>query len=141
VFALDDYLLAKPLDTSRFQMLLDNMDENVMCARLCDSSFYKDKEVYGELIKVGIEAYTCTTQYCIWDREALINVLEQVGTPWEFEIHGSEFMNRIAYDVIGTVTPALEYNTNSSLSPKWEGIDLKGLSEKDKKEIEKLCVI
>lgn len=141
IFGLDDYLLAKPIDMNRFYLVLNNMDENAVCGRLCDSSFYKNKEIEGELIRVGIDDYTCTTQYCIWDREALINVLEQVGTPWEFEIDGSAFMNRIAYDVIGTVTPALEYNTNSALSPKWEGIDLKGLNEEDKKEIQKLCVI
>lgn len=138
IFTLDDYLLASPLDTSRFQMLLDNMDDDKVCARLCDSSFYKEKTVHGELIEVGVDDYTCTTQYCIWDREALINVLEQVGTPWEFELDGTAFMNRISYQTIGTVTPALVYNTNSSLSAKWEGVDLKGVREEDIKKVQEL---
>lgn len=138
IFALDDYLLASPLDLDRFNMLLSYMDEDVVCARLCDSSFYKNTDITGELIRVGVDDYTCTTQYCIWDREALINVLEQVHTPWEFELEGSEFMNRISYSVIGTVTPALQYNTNSSLSNRWEGVDLAGLPEEDIKEVQKL---
>lgn len=135
VFALDDYLLTSPLKQDRFDLLLSKLDDDTVCARLCDSSFYEDKKIEGELIRVGINDYTATTQYCIWDRECLINVLEQVRTPWEFEIEGSGFMNRISYSVIGTVTPALEYNTNSSLSARWEGIDLKGLSIEDIKEI------
>lgn len=138
IFALDDYLLASPLDMDRFNMLLSYMDEDVVCARLCDSSFYQNKEVTGELIRVGVDDYTCTTQYCIWDREALINVLEQVRTPWEFELEGSGFMNRISYSVIGTVTPALQYNNNSSLSKRWEGVDLAELSDEDIKEVQKL---
>lgn len=138
IFGLDDYLLASPLKMEQFSLLLSNLNEDVVCARLCDSSFYKEKEIDGELIRVGVDDYTCTTQYCIWDRAALINVLEQVSTPWEFEIEGSGFMNRISYNVIGTVTPALEYNTNSSLSERWEGVDLKGLSEEDIREVQKL---
>lgn len=137
VFTLDDYLLAKPIDMARFEFLLKMMDEDKVCARLCDSSFYKEKTITGELIEVGVDDYVCTTQYCIWNREALINVLEQIETPWQFEIEGSNFMNRISYQTIGTVTPALEYNTNSSLSSKWEGVDLRGLSEEDVKEVQK----
>jgi hypothetical protein len=137
IFGLDDYLLAGPLDTESFQLLLNSMDDDYVCARLCDSSFYKNKEIEGELIKIKYDDYTCTTQYCIWDREALINILEQVNTPWEFELDGSLFMTRIDYFTLGTVTPALEYNTNSSLSNRWEGVDLKGLTEEDEKEVKK----
>jgi hypothetical protein len=138
VFALDDYLLAAPLDQEKFDLLLANMDDDVVCARLCDSSFYTEKEIEGELIRVGYDVYTCTTQYCIWDREALINVLEQVNTPWEFELEGSGFMNRIDYRVIGTEPPALIYNTNSALSNRWEGVDLKCLNEEDTKKVKEL---
>lgn len=138
IFALDDYLLAKPLRRDMYELLLANMDDDAVCARLCDSTFYQDALREGDLIRVGVEDYTCTTQYCIWDREALINVLEQVQTPWEFELEGSGFMNRISYQVIGTQPPALEYNTNSALSSRWEGVDLKGLSEEDAKEVQKL---
>lgn len=138
VFALDDYLLASPLDMARFDFLLKRMDEDKVCARLCDSSFYEDKTITGELIEVGVEPYVATTQYCIWNRDALINVLQQVRTPWEFEIEGSGFMNRICYTTIGTVTPALTYNTNSSLSKRWEGVDLKGLNEDDVKAVQEL---
>jgi len=138
VFALDDYLLAGELDREKFDLLMANMDDYVVCGRLCDSSNYTDFVTDGELIRVGLDDYTATTQYCIWERESLINVLEQVRTPWEFELEGSAFMNRISYGVIGTRPPALRYNTNSSLSERWEGIDLKGLSEEDVKEVQKL---
>src|SRR5689334_3687563 len=40
VFALDDYLLAGPINQERFDLLLSKMDEDFVCARLCDSSFY-----------------------------------------------------------------------------------------------------
>jgi hypothetical protein len=138
VFALDDYLLAGPLNQDKFDLLLSKMDDDFVCARLCDSSFYTNKTIEGDLIRIEADDYTCTTQYSIWDREVLINVLEQTTTPWDFEINGSGFMNRISYSVLGTEPPALTYNTNSSLSPKWEGVDLSGLSEEDVKEVQKL---
>lgn len=115
IFALDDYLISGPMDMEVYNNLLKQM---TFCAKLCHARLDENEE------------YPITTQYSIWDREILIKFLLQVNTPWEFEgikVKGVIFGN------------ALPYYTNSSLSGRWQGVDLQGLNEEDKLIIKKLC--
>jgi hypothetical protein len=91
------------------------IEGDVVCAKLCECTEQENLE------------YPVTTQYCIWDREYLMWLLEQVNTPWEFEIHGSRIFNKKMIH-----RPCLKYFTNSSISSRWEGVRLDGLSEEDK---------
>lgn len=117
IFALDDYLLSNPVDLSDIDY------RGYDCVKLCSGSDINDKE------------YSCTTQYTIWKREFLIDVLEQVKTPWEFEIEGSKYINKLNKNII--LIPAMTYPDCSALSSKWEGVRLIG-NENDIEEINKL---
>ena len=127
IFALDDYLLSAPLDVPIYERLLDEVLSvpEIVCARLCQSDFYRAYEWQsyrdGLIILADEAEYSATTQYCIWDRRFLIDLLRQVKTPWEFEITGSRILKQSGKKVIGSTTPALRYPDASSLSSKWRG--------------------
>lgn len=80
------------------------------------------------------EEYPVTTQYTLWNREYLISLLEQITTPWDFEIKGSLLFKEQGKKMLHV--PVAHYFTNSSLSSRWEGIRLDGLSEEDVKIIQ-----
>ncbi len=117
IFALDDYLISGLMGE------LPKLGKAVL-AKLCVAT---DEEN---------ESYPVTTQYTLWNREYLISLLEQVNTPWEFELKGSEIFKQSDKEGIGK--EVIPYYTNSSLSKRWEGIRLDGLSEEDIKEVQQL---
>ena len=123
IFALDDYLVANKLDEVKFWMAYNEIAYNhdVVCIKLCHSTPEEHEE------------YPVTTQYCIWNRKYLIELLGKVKTPWQFEIEGSKLFNKICLH-----RPCLEYFTNSSISSRWEGIRLDGLKEEDINELKNL---
>jgi len=117
IFGLDDYLL-----TGFDKKLYDSIDLiGVDCVKLCAEANL-DK------------TYSCTTQYTIWKRDLLIEILRQVRTPWQFEDFGSPILNKMFKTIIHV--PCLQYPSNSCLSTKWSGVRLEG-NEHDKDEIEK----
>jgi len=132
VFGLDDYLLDAPMDRKVFDTLFRAVvdDAEVVCARLCQSDFYTDREKRirpDGLIELTPEAaYSVTTQYCLWRRDALLDVLAQVEDPWQFEMTGSVYLNSTGWKVIGSPTPALRYPDESCLSTKWTGVRVRG---------------
>ena len=123
IFALDDYLLAEPINMAIFGLLVRGMD-NAVLAKLCKCTPQENAE------------YPVTTQYTLWNREYLISLLEQTTTPWDFEISGSRIFKETGQKAL--FDSALTYFTNSSLSPRWEGVDLKGLNEEDIKKVQEL---
>lgn len=116
IFALDDYLISEKIHMKQFRHAESIIGKNgvVVCVKLGNTTVEEHLE------------YPVTTQYCIWDREYLMWLLEQVTTPWEFEIEGSKIFNKAC-----VVCTCLEYNNHSSLSSKWEGLNLDGLNEED----------
>ena len=119
IFGLDDYLLSKLID-----MKLYNSIDLVLvdCVKLCSES---------NLAK----HYSCTTQYTIWKRELLIEILEKVCTPWQFEFYGSQILNGMFKTIIHI--PCMTYPSSSCLSTKWKGVRLDG-NEHDADKIKKL---
>ena len=120
IFTLDDYLLSGRLDYYRFKKALK---EKVVATKLC---YATDEEN---------ESYPVTTQYTLWDRRYLIRLLGQVNTPWEFELKGSEIFKQTGQ--VAKFVNVIPYYTNSSLSSKWKGVRLDGLSEEDIKLVQK----
>jgi hypothetical protein len=115
IFALDDYLISDYLDAAAFYNAEREIGGDVVCVKLCQST----PEEHAE--------YPVTTQYTIWNREYLIELLGKVNNPWQFEIQGSKLFDKICLH-----RPCLEYFANSSISARWEGVRLDGLSEEDK---------
>jgi len=125
IFGLDDYLLNDRLNKKFFDFaVLKLQSDECINVKLCDCTPSEQIE------------YPVTTQFTLWKRDKLIEVLEQTTTPWSFEIQGSKYVNRKRY--MTAQIPALKYYTNSSLSSRWEGIRLDGLNEQDIKEIQTL---
>lgn len=120
IFSLDDYLISDTINMVQFHEAQSKLKELIGCVKLCESSQQENEE------------YPITTQYCIWHKEWLITVLNSphINTPWEFEIMGSKFFNGHS-----AFHPCLKYFTNSSISGRWEGVRLDGLSNEDKKYI------
>lgn len=121
IFALDDYLVANYMDMGKFLSIKMN---GAVCAKLCYANAEEN------------ESYPVTTQYTLWDRRYLIELLGKIQTPWEFEMQGSEIFKKTKQRAL--FVPCLKYFTNSSLSARWEGAKLDGLSEEDVKIIQKM---
>ncbi len=117
IFALDDYLIADSIDIEAYEDAEQSISEDVMCVKLCKCTEEEHKE------------YPVTTQYSIWNREFLIWLLGKVDTPWDFELRGSQIFD--IYLKTSLLRPCINYFTNSSLSARWEGINLEGLKEQD----------
>lgn len=119
IFALDDYLLSAPLDEELFAQGIQRFDaKKVACVKMCKST--------GEEHR----GYPVTTQYTIWRRQFLIWLLRQVGTPWEFEIRGSEIF-RATKNVSVCYAGMLDYPVHSCLSKRWEGVRTEGNKNED----------
>lgn len=114
VFTLDDYLVADYIDLAEMRKGFSRIGGDTVCIKLCNSTDQEHRE------------YPVTTQYCLWNREYLISLLEKVRTPWEFEIIGSKIFDKECEH-----WPCIKYFTNSSLSARWEGVNLEGLKEED----------
>jgi ABC-type cobalt transport system substrate-binding protein len=117
ILALDDYLISGEIDMTLFKKANDALGGALINAKLCKCSAQEQEE------------YPCTTQYTIWNREFLIEILGYVSTPWEFEIHGSNLLKQINAQTI--VINCIPYDVHSCLSAKWEGVKLDGLKEED----------
>lgn len=115
IFALDDYLVAG-FDEEKYKAAQAEIGGSVACVKLCKSTEQEHLE------------YPVTTQYTIWNREFLIWLLRQIETPWEFEIQGSVIFRSHKEVILRT---CIDYNCNSSISAKWEGVDLLGVKKED----------
>jgi hypothetical protein len=119
IFALDDYLIRKPIDMARFE----EAAKMKPCVKLCACTEIEHKE------------YPVTTQYTIWNRLELITLLRNTTTPWDFEINGSKLFRGTS-----VVHTCLDYDTSSALSARWPGVHLDGLAQEDVDAITGLLV-
>lgn len=128
IFSLDDYLLSKPLNVKKFNGLMNEMkkDSLIGSAKLGISPTYRvnDYDVYSDdlfLLRKTAD-YSATTQYNIWDRKFLIEVLSKVSSPWQFEENGSRYIsNETDRKIIGSLSMPLRYPEPSSLSTRNPG--------------------
>jgi len=122
IFALDDYLISDYMDVEQYEKAESKIGGDVVCVKLCLSTEEEHKE------------YPITTQYCIWDRSYLIWLLEQVQTPWQFELAGSSIFNE--GNKRSLHYPCIFYDAHSALSGRWKGINWNRIKDIDKNEIE-----
>ena len=117
IFALDDYLIGG-FDEKVFKKAISVLSKTVQCVKL----FHTNKAEH--------QGYPVTTQYCLWNKEFLIDLLEYTTTPWSFELEGSEIFKQLnVRSVYGY--PAIQYNTSSCLSARWQGVDWEGVKPSD----------
>ena len=145
IFSLDDFLLTKSLNMELFNSLFDKLKENKMIgiAQLGIGSNIHQKKydlITDKIFNLGPNAnYSVTTQWSIWRRKVLIDVLNHTNDPWDFELNGSVYFNKKNYIAIGSVPAALPYPDWSSLSNKnKDKISILGNKESDIKNLIKL---
>lgn len=120
IFALDDYLLSGPIDNKMYHQALKEFgDRNVVSVKLCESTMHEHFE------------YPVTTQYMLWNRIFLINLLDKTKDPWHFEMTGSSLFREIGRDSILPFSPVLKYDVHSCLSVRWAGINFNGVKKED----------
>lgn len=130
IFALDDYFFYREMNFKAYAGIMFKMrsDKDVVCGRLCGSNFYSagEKDIIREfgLDFVVLRAnaqYSSTTQYCVWRKSFLTDLLRRYSNPWRFEVEGSEYLNKTGMKTIGTVEQAMFYDEHSCLSTRWPG--------------------
>lgn len=119
IFALDDYLISEPINGEIFDGALRGMLEHVACAKLHRTNQQEH------------DSYPVTTQYSIWDRKFLVELLSKTTDPWNFEMHGSALMHMMKEQSLYSPNVALEYYTSSALSKRWKGVRWDGVSNED----------
>jgi hypothetical protein len=124
IFTLDDYFLSKPLNLNSYNDVFNIMihDKDIVCAKLGYSPSDRPDSytlINNKIFMLNSNAnYSATTQYCIWNRNFLIQLLQHVNTPWEFELNGSSYLNSSGKKVIGTIDTILLYPECSAMSAR-----------------------
>ena len=137
IFSLDDYLLSKNLNIENFNTLYKALKNNTnfVSAELSISPEEKyNKEFSGDDIYVYQNNYSFTvnTQWRIWKREFLLEILKNTSNPWSFEIEGSKYLNNSNCFSISHCSDVLNYPEISSLSNRNKNkISVLGNKEKD----------
>jgi hypothetical protein len=138
IFALDDMFLCREINMNSYNNLFNKFqnDEDISCAKLGISPSYRPHEyqmVDENIFVLNANAgYSATTQYTIWDKKVLIDILNDSTDPWHFENHGSTYFNQSGYKVIGTTDIVLPYNESTALSKKQPGkISVLGNTKED----------
>lgn len=108
IFSLDDYLVSGA-DLTKLRKAFSLGP----CVKLCRSTPKEDVE------------YPVTTQYTVWDRILLIDILLKTTSPWDFEVNGSKLFTD------GETSTCVYYDVHTALSKRWEGVKLDGLSYED----------
>ena len=126
IFSLDDFFLCREIDMKVYGILFDEMksDPDIKCAKLGISPSYRPHEYTVKKTVDQIEifyldpnvGYSASTQYCIWRKNALVDVLENTSNAWNFELHGSSYFNSKGYKAIGSTTICLPYAESSAVS-------------------------
>jgi hypothetical protein len=116
IFALDDYLI-NGFDKEKFREAL----KLEPCVKLCESTLQEHKE------------YPVTTQFTIWNREELIDLLSKTTTPWDFEINGSKLFKGKS-----NLLTCIHYDAHSALSSRWKGVNWSEVKQEDLEVIQNI---
>ena len=101
----DDYFFVRRLDPELIRNAYKLISENDNVIRVGineDSKYYTSKLIEDNLYLMDKSSeYTISMQSSIWDRKKLLDFIENSPkeTPWEFEINGTQRLNKLNYDV------------------------------------------
>jgi hypothetical protein len=120
IFTLDDYWINSNID-ERYSQAVRKLTGDVRSVRLNGSE------------RDGIqENYSVTAQYCVWDKDTLVEILKETDTPWDFEINGTRIYNEKGYKTYGFREPIIKYSDCSVMSERHPGmVNVEGLNEED----------
>ena len=124
IFGLDDYFISKNLNQDSFEKVLKAIksSEKIANVQLSFSSNQINKNYLTKENNIQYlnkdSNYSAITQWSIWRRSVLINILKNIKSPWEFELEGSKILNRLNLNTVVTDPPALIYPDASALSSR-----------------------
>jgi hypothetical protein len=92
----DDFFLRRTLTKDRFDFLLDfAKNHNVDRLGICEDSIYYTKYLENGLFRLDqYSDYTISMQPSIWNVDFLKSCLIPNENPWQFEVDGSQRLNR-----------------------------------------------
>lgn len=93
IFNLEDFFLQSSVDDSEIARCVRYMDDDPKIAafyfmKVLDS--YKESPYPGYFEVTADLKYRINAQAGVWNRDALISILDEKENPWEFEIEGSK---------------------------------------------------
>lgn len=148
IFSLDDFFLSKPFDVNRFLSLKKTIERDLKIAnvQLSITTQQRKKKYYVENNNYFLfpqeNNYSATCQWTLWRRSSLIDILENITDPWDFEINGSVLLNNSGLKTLISDPPIMFYPTNSALSMRNKDmISVFGNKEDDIKELIKLNLL
>lgn len=148
IFSLDDFFISKPFDVDRFISIkkIIESDIKIANAQLSITSQQRNKEYYVEnnncFLYPRENNYSATCQWTLWRKSSLIDILENISDPWDFEINGSILLNNSGLKTLISDPPVIFYPSNSALSERNKGmVSVFGNKEEDIKELIKLNLI
>ena len=127
IFCLDDYLLTKKLNEDMLKKIIQKMtnSSNIANAQLSittnqlNKNYTLDDDGFNYLNPDAM--YSAITQWSIWKKDTLITLLENIKSPWEFELKGSKILNNLNLKTLISDPPILIYPDGSSLSGRNKG--------------------
>ena len=147
IFGLDDFLIIDKFNEVTLDIFIKEMDLDnsiVRCSLGADFSCMKNfiyKKINDtDLISVPSNiSYRCSTQFSIWRKDFLSQILSKNRSPWEFEMEvSSELSGNNSIKMLGTLNNFclrwIEESANSSSLGK-NNLNVLGLSLKDINEI------
>tara|TARA_B100001287_G_scaffold75538_1_gene62711 strand:+ start:8926 stop:9756 length:831 start_codon:yes stop_codon:yes gene_type:complete len=144
IFSLDDYFLSKNLNIENFNTLHKALKNNTnfVSAELSISPEEKYNKKFSSsdiYVYQNNYSFTVNTQWRIWKREFLLEILKNTSNPWSFEIEGSKYLNNSNCFSISHCSDVLNYPEISSLSNRNKNkISVLGNQEEDISDLIKL---
>jgi hypothetical protein len=152
ILGLDDFFLSKKINLKATLDMFSFLkkDNNIIGAKLgttpsqryWDYTLKKGSHIY---IMKNNASYPVSTQFTIWKRSYLIEILScykkyknfipirKIKTSWEFENQGSEYVQAKFYKIIGSKKAPWKYSERSALSFVYKNkVNIFGLERKDK---------
>ena len=114
ILLLEDFLLTGPVDTARVIELAELAAERKLtCLRLAPMP--APTEPLADLPGLGVippgSPYRISTQAAIWDKAALLDLLKEPFSAWDFERIGTILSDRLAGEGIwGSYEPVIPYH-------------------------------
>ena len=87
IFLLDDFFLRNKVDQKRLDLVFTYFKPNIACFNLEQVNNHKlaEPSLNGFKNRQNKQMYQCSCQPTVWNREKLINLLQEDMTPWEWE--------------------------------------------------------
>ena len=125
IFSLDDFFLCRDMDMEVYDTLFKmiSSDSNIACAKLGigphprvhEMEYIKNSDIHAFSL-IENASYSASTQYSIWRRTVLVDLLNNGTDAWSFELRGTDYLNGTGQKVVGSSRVCLPYSESSAVS-------------------------